>query len=119
MKNGKKGISLLVLIITIIVMIILASAVILSITGNNPISKANETKVKTDLTALKDEYNNFYSSALFDNVSNTKGYYTDKMNITKEGNIIYKGKVVNEGENNSLANIMPSIVGTEYEGKYL
>ncbi len=115
--NKKRGISLLVLIITIIVMIILASAVILSITSNNPISKANETKVKTDLTALKDEYNNFYSSALFDNVSNTKGYYTDKMNITKEGNIIYKGKVVNEGENNSLANIMPSIVGTEYEGK--
>ena len=117
MKDKKEGISLLVLIITIIVMIILASAVILSITGNNPISRANETKVKTDLTALKDEYNNFYSSALFDNVSNTKGYYTDKMNITKEGNIIYKGKVVNEGENNSLASIMPSIVGTEYEGK--
>ncbi len=117
MKDKKEGISILVLIITIIVMIILASAVILSITGNNPISRANETKVKTDLTALKDEYNNFYSSALFDNVSNTKGYYTDKMNITKEGNIIYKGKVVNEGENNSLASIMPSIVGTEYEGK--
>ncbi len=117
MKDKKEGISLLVLIITIIVMIILAGAVILSITNNNPVSKANETKVKTDLTALKDEYNNFYSSALFDNVSNTKGYYTDKMNITKEGNIIYKGKVVNEGENNSLASIMPSIVGTEYEGK--
>ncbi len=117
MKKRNNGISLLVLIITIIVMIILASAVILSITSNNPISKANETKVKTDLTALKDEYNNFYSSALFDNVSNTKGYYTDKMNITKEGNIIYKGKIVNEGENNSLASIMPSIVGTEYEGK--
>ncbi len=117
MKKRNNGISLLVLIITIIVMIILASAVILSITGNNPISRANETKVKTDLTALKDEYNNFYSSALFDNVSNTKGYYTDKMNITKEGNIIYKGKIVNEGENNSLASIMPSIVGTEYEGK--
>ncbi len=117
MKDKKEGISLLVLIITIIVMVILAGAVILSITGNNPISRANETKVKTDLTALKDEYNNFYSSALFDNVSNTKGYYTDKMNITKEGNIIYKGKIVNEGENNSLASIMPSIVGTEYEGK--
>ncbi len=117
MKKRNNGISLLVLIITIIVMVILASAIILSITGNNPISRANETKVKTDLTALKDEYNNFYSSALFDNVSNTKGYYTDKMNITKEGNIIYKGKVVNEGENNSLASIMPSIVGTEYEGK--
>ncbi len=116
-KDKKEGISLLVLIITIIVMIILAGAVILSITNNNPISKANETKVKTDLTALKDEYNNFYSSALFDNVSNTKGYYTDNMNITKEGNIIYKGKVVNENENNSLASIMPSIVGTEYEGK--
>jgi len=38
----KKGISLIVLVITIIVIIILAGAVILSLAQNNPIGQANE-----------------------------------------------------------------------------
>ncbi len=118
MKRKTKGLSLLVLIITIIIMIVLASAVILSLTNNNPILKANETKVKTDMTAFKDEWNDFYSGALFDSVSKNTGYRSERMNIDKDGNIIYKGKIVNEGDENiSFADIMPSVIGSDYEGK--
>jgi hypothetical protein len=46
MKKSK-GISLIVLIITIIVIIILAGSVILSLSSNNPIDKANEATFKT------------------------------------------------------------------------
>ena len=42
----KKGISLIVLVITII--IILAGALILNLSSNNPVDKANETKIRSD-----------------------------------------------------------------------
>ncbi len=46
--TNKRGISLIVLVITIIVMIILASAIILSLSNSGIIGKANEAKNKTD-----------------------------------------------------------------------
>jgi|GEM_PF-3552516 len=49
------GISLIVLVITIIVIIILAGSVILSITSSNPISKANEAKFKSNIGEYKSE----------------------------------------------------------------
>ena len=50
----KKGISLIVLAITIIVMIILAAAIILSINSSGIIGKANEAKEKTDILSAKE-----------------------------------------------------------------
>ena len=50
----KRGISLIVLVITIIVIIILAVAVILSIANNNPISNANEAVDANDIATLKE-----------------------------------------------------------------
>lgn len=55
MEKTKKGISMIVLVITIVVMIILAGAVILTLTNTGIIGKANLAKVETDLSALKDE----------------------------------------------------------------
>ncbi|MDD2376541.1 MAG: hypothetical protein PHD15_00730 [Clostridia bacterium] len=49
----KKGISLIVLVITIIVIIILAGAVILSLANNNPISSANKATCLSDIANLK------------------------------------------------------------------
>jgi len=53
MKTSKKGISLIVLVITIIVMIILAAAIILSLNGSGIIDKANEAKTKSDIANAK------------------------------------------------------------------
>ena len=54
-KINSRGISLIVLVITIIVMIILAGVVLLEFSDDNPIGDANETKFKADLSAYKDE----------------------------------------------------------------
>ena len=50
----KKGISLIVLIITIAVIIVLASAVILSIANNRPIESAKEATRLHNETVLKE-----------------------------------------------------------------
>ena len=52
MKN-KKGISLIVLVITIIVMIVLAGAIILTLNNSGIINKANEAVDKTNMAQIK------------------------------------------------------------------
>ena len=52
--NTKRGISLIVLVITIIVMIILAAAIILSLQSSGIIGRANEAKVKNDIASAKE-----------------------------------------------------------------
>ncbi|MEG2485068.1 MAG: hypothetical protein RSB51_06310, partial [Clostridia bacterium] len=53
----KRGMSLIVLVITILVMIILAGVVVVSLTKNNPIGKAGEALFKSDVGSFKDELN--------------------------------------------------------------
>ena len=53
--NKRKGISLIVLVITILVMIILAGVVVVSLQKNNPIEKAKTAKDTSNLSALKEE----------------------------------------------------------------
>ena len=53
MKNEKNGISLIVLVITIIVMIILASSVILSLSSSGLINKANLVQESTEMANEK------------------------------------------------------------------
>ena len=63
-----KGISLIVLVITIIVMIILAGAIIISLTNGNVITKSKEARNKINMSSYKDKWNVAYSSVLSDNV---------------------------------------------------
>lgn len=51
--NNKKGISLIVLVITIIVMIILAGVVIVSLQKDNPINKAKEAKLLDSVASVR------------------------------------------------------------------
>ena len=53
-KNQKRGISLIVLVITIVVMIILASAIILSLRSSGIIGRANEAKTKSDAATKRE-----------------------------------------------------------------
>ncbi len=55
--NKRRGISLIVLVITILVMIILAGVVIVSLQKNNPVEKAKEATFKTNLVSYIDELN--------------------------------------------------------------
>ena len=54
MKN-KKGISLIVLIITIVVIVILATAIIVNIAKTNIIENSNEAVVKQDFKTMQEE----------------------------------------------------------------
>lgn len=68
MGKYNKGVSLIVLVITIIVIIILAGSVIINLSSNNPITKSNEAKVMSDLSTLLDKYNLAYGTALANNL---------------------------------------------------
>ena len=53
--NDKKGITLIALVITIIVLLILAGVSIATLTGNNSIiNQANESKVKSTISKIKE-----------------------------------------------------------------
>ena len=62
-KNNKKGISLIVLVITIIVMIILAATVILSLSSNGIINRANEAVSDTDIKQVQSLANTLWAEA--------------------------------------------------------
>jgi hypothetical protein len=74
----KKGISLIVLVITIIVIIILAGAVILSLAQNNPIGQANQATREHDAAEVE--------SALAMFLGTIMGEYRDqvKLNVTED-----------------------------------
>ena len=58
MKQKKnKGISLIVLIITIVVIIILATAIIVNVSQTNLIGNASEAVVKQDFKSMQEELN--------------------------------------------------------------
>ncbi|MDD3304213.1 MAG: InlB B-repeat-containing protein, partial [Clostridia bacterium] len=65
-KNRYHGISLLVLIITIIVMIIISGAVILIVMNQGTINTAKETALRTDMRTMVDNYDQRYKEVLYD-----------------------------------------------------
>lgn len=64
--NLKKGVSLIVLVITIIVMIILATAIILALSNSGIIGRANKAKTDSDTASLKEYVNTLKSEWLLD-----------------------------------------------------
>jgi Tfp pilus assembly protein PilE len=62
----KKGISLIVLVITISVMLILLTIVVSELNSNNTIDKASEMQIKNDFNTFEDELEIFYSSCKMD-----------------------------------------------------
>ena len=111
-KMNKNGISLIVLVITIIVMIIIAGAIILSLSNGNVISKAKEAKFSSDaktysseLTlAISEQYisNSSFNPAEFSalawdggaTITGTVKQYISSMNV-KDANkyVISEGKL--------------------------
>lgn len=72
MKIGNKryGISLITLVITIVVIIILTGAIILSISNNNPIKQAAEAVLRQDIATMKEKHMIIYIEELGKNKGN-------------------------------------------------
>lgn len=81
LKKQKKGISLIVLIITILVMIILAAATIISLSNNGIISKANEAVLKTNLKSMQDMAS-MYLADNYNSIDMSKEYKITEFGIT-------------------------------------
>jgi len=141
----KKGISLIVLVITIIVMIVLAGAIILSLNNSGIIGKANMAVSDTDEATVKEIAQMAWAEAYADGVRTVEGENGFKakvtgtlttnevdtskylLNITEKGVTvklktkawIQDGLTVKKG--NDVLNIGQTInynaTGTDYEGK--
>jgi len=126
MRN-RKGISLIVLVITIIVIIILAGSVILSLSRNNPILTAQEATFKNDMDSLQSELTMYITSKYTQTLG---GFDINTMNgevstyipsVTKYDTDfdIVKGKLIYNGANTqTLAYVrnMNLDVSTVYDG---
>lgn len=62
----KKGMSLIVLVITILVMIILAGVVVVGLSNNNPIESAQTAKVLTELSSAQSQLSLYASNKVKD-----------------------------------------------------
>ena len=60
---AKRGISLIVLVVTIIIMLILFTAILLTLATNTPIESAEEAKLRNDLQVIKERYQMAHSQA--------------------------------------------------------
>ena len=94
MQNQAKGITLIALVITIIVLLILAGVTIATLTGDNGIiGKAGEAKFKTKLSAVAEEYELYLTERFSEDRSFEEGaLYAGKNaliynSIQEEGNI--------------------------------
>ncbi len=137
-KKQEKGISLIVLVITIIVIVILAGSVILSLYENSPISTANEARFKTDVDAYISELttklaNEYIKYASFDpntlnagvwdgNESNIQGTIKEYIpNITPEDAskfVIQSGKLVYIGDETAQVEYVTDLGISNPELKY-
>lgn len=102
----KSGISLIVLVITILVLAILAATVIISISNTNVISETNQTTFKQDMASYKEAYelaaNKLAENAEFDRSSHNVTSVSDEYEKIfgsvpdkyKDGLKVAKGKLV-------------------------
>lgn len=106
--KGNKGITLIALVVTIIVLLILAGVAIAMLTGDNSILKrAQSTKPYTTIGAAKDEVGLAYDAAYTEYI---RKYYddavTDKTTLsvmTEFNKALTRGKVLSATENNTAA----------------
>ena len=94
--NKRKGISLIVLVITILVMIILAGVVVVSLQKNNPIEKAKDSKDMTNLASMREELELYKTNELMlgNNPNNIFANLNESDKILKSIPSNLKGKVV-------------------------
>lgn len=87
----RKGISLIVLTITIVVLIILAGATILTISNANLINKSSETAFRTNISNYLEEYNTWLSVEKMKHRGNV-----DVLKINASKNVAYNGNYIQD-----------------------
>jgi hypothetical protein len=111
-KQIKKGISLIVLVITIIVIIILAGSVILSLSSNNPISQAEKAKYLSDVRTFQTELD-LYKTKKF---ADLLGAYDPALLDANATSLKYNG--VQDGVK-TIYDLIPTLVSNvEYAGQF-
>ncbi|MDF2866403.1 MAG: repeat family protein [Clostridia bacterium] len=111
MKNTRRGISLIVLVITIIIIAILAGGVILTLSTNNPINSANEAAFKSDLDAIASDLNMYQTSQY----AKAKTYSPNKLDAN-DLSAEYDGVVI---EGKTIKDIIPILSKTDkYNGQF-
>jgi alpha-tubulin suppressor-like RCC1 family protein len=98
----KKGISLITIIITIIVIVILAGAVILNLSKNNPIESANKAAFLSDLDNFKGELDSYVLDKSIKNLGN----YDSTTLSANATSLTYDGVV---DTNQNIENIITSL----------
>lgn len=101
-KSKQQGISLIVLVITILVVIVLAGSVILTISKNNPLSNATQAVFQSDLKNLQSELQVSITSK-----------------ILEQYNVDYTEFKIEVSDKSLLIEFMPSIKNTDYLKKDL
>ena len=120
--NNKKGISLIVLVITIIVMIILATAIILSLQSSGIIGRANEASSKSDESNMIQAANVAYGEYLLErNLGQTnveaEEYVKDKLSSNFNQEELKKLSVLSDGTIQILPTIPTGFTLSIYEGE--
>ncbi len=111
----KRGITLIALIVTIIVLILLAGISVMMLTGNNGIlQRAGEAKEKTDDASTKENISLAYNSALIDKYVKTDKTFEEK--IEEELVAIYGADNV-EVEDNGDETYIVTVNDKEYNIK--
>ncbi len=94
MKNNK-GITLIALVITIIVLLILAGVAIAMLSGENGIlTRASDSKIVNEIGALKDEVNLAAAEGLSDYFENEYVAATKTEGLTKQSAVYTKASAV-------------------------
>lgn len=96
MLGNKRGISLILLIITAIVMLIIVAAVMLELNDNNPVNEAYESTFKTNVRNMYEELNMYIS----DKSSETFGEFEPSRLSADFESVTYTGRGVEIAEEN-------------------
>ena len=108
--NKRKGISLIVLVITILVMIILAGVVVVSLQKNNPIEKAKEATFKQSLAQIGEELEMF---CVNEKAQNSE-FIKDTLHASKNS-LAFNTKTESSGKN--IYDIIPSLKDSKYKNQ--
>ncbi len=109
--RAKKGISLIVLVITIIVIMILAGAVILNLSKNNPIESSKKAKFQSDIDTFKSDLSLYELNQM----SKTDGSYDPKLLNSDKSGTSENGEPTNTEI--KIADIISSMKNTKYDDK--
>ena len=106
MKN--KGITLLALVITIIVLLILAGVTIASITGNSGVlEQAKRASIVSEFSKYKEEFENFKNEKQIDNVA--KGEQFEEQSLSAGKSVLYYNTMPDEEKYGNIKNVIPSM----------